>query len=740
MPTPETEHSDEQKHMNRPFSDELISAYLDGELTSEEQALVERTLVENVAARRMFEDLRSLRAGLQSLPQNRLDESFSDRVLRAAERAMLKSAAPAGPTVDRPQGVAGGGANDLTDRLKRWQRGFWIMSTVAAALLIMFALNFSAGRLNDAQHGRGLARADRESAPLPNALMFQASPAAPNDQEFDAGATPESNAFGVMADSADLTNRAEEAHLFEMPAAGDANAGATVSRGAMLRTEAGSTAAAGTGGGGGLGGLGGFGGSSRPGGMGGLGDAAGAPLRGGGGGFGGMPGTADPKNRNAPAPAVRAMKQSLAGEITAAERRKTDVLERTNQPTGTLGGPDSIAPTEAEQLAMRTGEHRSENRLAELGVLLIDVVPGNEVPQRLQHALVRPDLVVYRFASPDSFYKSAVNETAVADLGDGSEPESKDAKKLDSPTAAIRFVEQPSESAWQQIILVEGRRESITAALDDFVSESVLAEQRAAGKSLDKFAPSAQDGEVNGPEKTRREKKVAAAALAAQQPEMRSWFWQVVEPTSPNLDPQAADPQTAFAFFWNDYIAKAAKSTEEQPGAEPFAKQEHALGRNSSGAASPVDARKGDPGSAIDKRSDQRVASRARSRAEYSDSAAQQQGQPQSDQFRMVQPTELDLYAIKNARDRGLGRSSALAQSVVEKPVEPAAADADEGNRAGLPSLKPRAADRTGSDVVRLFVIVRAVPDRRLPSTAIEPAAENEKQAETPDLPSQPQP
>jgi hypothetical protein len=91
--------------MNRKFSDELISAYLDGELTAEEKALVEEQLMDNVEHRKMFEELRALRASLQSLPLHKLDEKFHERVLRRAERTMLSP-----DSGDSKQDASGGAA------------------------------------------------------------------------------------------------------------------------------------------------------------------------------------------------------------------------------------------------------------------------------------------------------------------------------------------------------------------------------------------------------------------------------------------------------------------------------------------------------------------------------------------------------------------------------------------------------------------------------------------------------
>jgi negative regulator of sigma E activity len=72
---------------------ELLSAYLDGELTPDEQARAENLLTGDAAARRLYDELRGMRSYLQGLPRQELPDDFSARVLRSAERGML--AAPA---------------------------------------------------------------------------------------------------------------------------------------------------------------------------------------------------------------------------------------------------------------------------------------------------------------------------------------------------------------------------------------------------------------------------------------------------------------------------------------------------------------------------------------------------------------------------------------------------------------------------------------------------------------------
>jgi hypothetical protein len=80
--------------MNDLPQNELFSAYLDGELTAAEQAEMERLLATDPAARRLLDELKALSQTLQSLPQEKLGEDLSQRVLQAAERRMLTEGGP----------------------------------------------------------------------------------------------------------------------------------------------------------------------------------------------------------------------------------------------------------------------------------------------------------------------------------------------------------------------------------------------------------------------------------------------------------------------------------------------------------------------------------------------------------------------------------------------------------------------------------------------------------------------
>jgi predicted anti-sigma-YlaC factor YlaD len=83
------------------FSDELLSAYLDGEATAEERAAVEARLAASEADRKLLEELQALRGEFQSLPPAKATAGFTDRVMQAAVAAKSREearVAPAGGT------------------------------------------------------------------------------------------------------------------------------------------------------------------------------------------------------------------------------------------------------------------------------------------------------------------------------------------------------------------------------------------------------------------------------------------------------------------------------------------------------------------------------------------------------------------------------------------------------------------------------------------------------------------
>jgi hypothetical protein len=115
--------------------DDLIGAYLDGELSGAELARAEHLLATQPESRQLLEELTTLRTSLQSLPRQSLGEDFASTVLRRAEREMLQPAA-ATAEAQAPRGYDEFHRPVLS--WKRWQRPLaWSALAIAAALLIM---------------------------------------------------------------------------------------------------------------------------------------------------------------------------------------------------------------------------------------------------------------------------------------------------------------------------------------------------------------------------------------------------------------------------------------------------------------------------------------------------------------------------------------------------------------------------------------------------------------------------
>lgn len=139
--------------MNQPFDEELISAYLDDELSDEERRDVERLLAERPEAQRLLDELRGLRETLQSLPAYKLQDDFGAAVLRRAEREMLRGATPSNGAISSHGATAGefapasaevvqspaGSVQPAAEVERNWRRpAAWSLLAVSAALLLMF--------------------------------------------------------------------------------------------------------------------------------------------------------------------------------------------------------------------------------------------------------------------------------------------------------------------------------------------------------------------------------------------------------------------------------------------------------------------------------------------------------------------------------------------------------------------------------------------------------------------------
>ncbi|MFP6693836.1 MAG: hypothetical protein VB875_12510 [Pirellulales bacterium] len=189
--------------MDTQYHEELISAYLDGELTGDELRTVERLLAESEEARQLFNELRSLQGGLRSLPKHSLGEEFSQAVLRRTERAVLPGrdadrglAGPSKPeSTNAPSPFAVRDAADRSAALKR--RVTWSVLAVAAAVLIMIFGPTTTENRQTASHDDE--RKDAAGSPSANSdARIGADTDSPDDAALDS-AVEESEEFAGAA-------------------------------------------------------------------------------------------------------------------------------------------------------------------------------------------------------------------------------------------------------------------------------------------------------------------------------------------------------------------------------------------------------------------------------------------------------------------------------------------------------------------------------------------------------------
>ena len=123
--------------MNDVPNSELLSAYLDGELTAAERAHVEQLLSTSPAARQSMDELRALSSTIRGLPSQKLGEDLSQLVLRTAERRMLTGGDQRSEPADATQSSGWGGPSwrgMLSRRALVW-------SGLAAGIALMIVWN-----------------------------------------------------------------------------------------------------------------------------------------------------------------------------------------------------------------------------------------------------------------------------------------------------------------------------------------------------------------------------------------------------------------------------------------------------------------------------------------------------------------------------------------------------------------------------------------------------------------------
>jgi len=129
-------------------SDELLSAYLDGECTAADQAQLEERLASNAELRQLVDELRSVRSSLELLPQYRLRPDFAELVLRRAERDVLtgdSAAAAAGVSAashaahDEKSNVLQMGETMRRphESIRSARPFLWTLAALAAAVLLL---------------------------------------------------------------------------------------------------------------------------------------------------------------------------------------------------------------------------------------------------------------------------------------------------------------------------------------------------------------------------------------------------------------------------------------------------------------------------------------------------------------------------------------------------------------------------------------------------------------------------
>src|SRR5262249_61445205 len=89
--------------MKHPYSEEILSAYVDGELTDQERAEVEHWLESSPGARERLEDFRGLSRLFAGLPRTEVPQEVPPRVLQLAERREPLSRTGASSNQPRPR-------------------------------------------------------------------------------------------------------------------------------------------------------------------------------------------------------------------------------------------------------------------------------------------------------------------------------------------------------------------------------------------------------------------------------------------------------------------------------------------------------------------------------------------------------------------------------------------------------------------------------------------------------------
>ena len=189
--------------MNHEFSDELLSAYLDDELSPEERADVEAALDADPELRRTCDELRALSNTLQAMPAT----AAPDWSATIVERALAATATDPAPTLSQRPGR----------NRAAWSLVAGTLAVIAAAVLIMVNLpreeqsrdvaqatadNEALTSSADAMDSAGAPAAETATATAEEAQTFNPFEAAADEAAADEAAADDAAADDAAADSA----------------------------------------------------------------------------------------------------------------------------------------------------------------------------------------------------------------------------------------------------------------------------------------------------------------------------------------------------------------------------------------------------------------------------------------------------------------------------------------------------------------------------------------------------------
>lgn len=130
---------------SRERTEELLTGFLDGNLSNEEAREIQRELLGNEQLRSELEQLRDLSRDLKALPQKRLGSDFASRVIAEAQRQALKSGLPEDHHVrlaEHAEITAATAPRKIGGPWIRWAAG---SAAIAASLFVVFWLSGSGG-------------------------------------------------------------------------------------------------------------------------------------------------------------------------------------------------------------------------------------------------------------------------------------------------------------------------------------------------------------------------------------------------------------------------------------------------------------------------------------------------------------------------------------------------------------------------------------------------------------------